>query len=236
MNYRFVTFLMATAFFEQVTTSIIRVTTTYRAVELELSVVWLGIITAAFAMLPIGLAVPVGRFIDRGNDARTAWIGGALQVLACTGFVVWQSLPALLVFTALLGSSHLLLVISQQVLCTRVSGRGSMERMLGNYMLANAIGQGVGPTIVGWVGGDASIPPTQLLFWLGLLAACFSAASALMLRSPGTPTPPVEGSRPMPVRDILRLPGITILFVMSIVTVSAQDLVVVYLPLLGAER
>src|SRR2546425_85829 len=135
MPTRFVTFLMATAFFEQVTTSLIRVTTTYRAVELDLSVVWLGIITAAFAMLPIGLA-----------------------------------------------------------------------------------------------GGDASIPPTQLLFWIGLGASGLSALSALMLRSPGTPTPPIEGSRPMPVRDILRLPGITILFLMSVVTVSAQDLVVVYLP------
>src|SRR6266550_605692 len=222
MNYRFVTVLLATAFFEQVTTSLIRVTTTYRAVELDLSVVWLGIITAAFAMLPIGLAVPVGRFIDRGNDARTAWIGGILQVIACVGLALWQSLTAL--------------VISQQVLCTRVGGIGSMERMLGNYMLANAVGQGVGPYIVGWTGGDASIPPTQLLFWIGLGASALSCLSALMLRSPGTPTPPVEGSKPMPVRDILRLPGITILFVMSIVTVSAQDLVVVYLPLLGAER
>jgi MFS family permease len=236
MPIRFVTFLMATAFFEQVTTSLIRVTTTYRAVELDLSVVWLGIITAAFAMLPIGLAVPVGRFIDRGNDARTAWIGGGLQVIACAGLALWQSLPALLLFTALLGTSHLMLVISQQVLCTRLGGRGSMERMLGNYMLANAVGQGVGPYIVGWTGGDASIPPTQLLFWIGLAASCLSCLSALMLRSPGTPTPPVEGSKPMPVRDILRLPGITTLFVMSIVTVSAQDLVVVYLPLLGAER
>jgi len=236
MNYRFVICLMATAFFEQVTTTLVRVTTTYRAVELDLSVVWLGIITAAFAMLPIGLAVPVGRFIDRGNDARTAWIGGGLQVVACAGLALWQSLPSLLFFTAVLGASHLMLVISQQVLCTRVHGLGSMERMLGNYMLANAVGQGVGPYIVGWSGGQASIPPTQLLFWLGLVAACFSCASALLLRSPGTPTPPVEGSRPMPVRDIVSLPWIKILFVMSIVTVSAQDLVVVYLPLLGAER
>src|SRR5205085_9974032 len=101
MPYGFVTFLMATAFFEQVTTALIRVTTTYRAVELDLPVVWLGIITAAFAMLPIGLAVPVGRFIDRGNDARTAWIGGGLPAVACSGLAPWQSLPAPLVFTAL---------------------------------------------------------------------------------------------------------------------------------------
>jgi MFS family permease len=236
MNYRFVTFLLATAFFEQVTTSLIRVTTSYRAVELGLSVVWLGIITAAFAILPIVLAVPVGRFIDRGHDARTAWIGGVLQIVACAGLALWQSLAALLFFTAVLGIAHLMLVISQQVLCTRQGGRGTMERMLGNYMLANAVGQGVGPYIVGWAGGDASIPPTQLLFWIGLVAACFTCASALLLRSGGAPKPPGVRPAPMPVREIVRLPGIAMLFFVSMVTVAAQDLVVVYLPLLGAER
>jgi MFS family permease len=236
MNHRFVTVLLATAFFEQVATSLIRVTTSYRAVELGLSVVWLGIITAAFAVLPIVLAVPVGRYIDRGHDARTAWIGGALQVVACAGLALWQSLIALLFFTALLGMAHLMLVISQQVLCTRQGGRRTMERMLGNYMLANAVGQGVGPFIVGWAGGDASIPPTQLLFWIGLVAACFTCASALWLRSGGAPTPQGTRPPPMPVREIVRLPGIAMLFFVSMVTVAAQDLVVVYLPLLGAER
>src|SRR5438046_884071 len=102
MPYGFVTFILATAFFEQVTTSLIRVTTTYRAVELGLSVVWLGIITAAFAILPLIFAVTVGRFIDRGNDARTARIGGGLQFCACAGFALSDSLAALLAFTALL--------------------------------------------------------------------------------------------------------------------------------------
>src|SRR5439155_17540840 len=107
MHFRFVTFILATAFFEQVTTSLIRLTTSYRAVELGLSVVWLGIITAAFTILPLVFAVSVGRFIDRGNDARTAWIGGALQVAACLGLAASQSLAALLAFTALLGIAHL---------------------------------------------------------------------------------------------------------------------------------
>src|SRR5712691_2495613 len=197
MHYRFVTFLLATAFFEQVTTSLIRVTTTYRAVELGLSVVWLGIITAAFAVLPIVLAVPVGRFIDRGNDARTAWIGGGLQVAACAGLALWQSLAALLFFTAVLGMAHLMLVISQQVLCTRQGGRRAMERMLGNYMLANAVGQGVGPFIVGWAGGSASIPPTQLLFWIGSMVSVLTFLSALTLRSGRPQLPRVEGTKPI---------------------------------------
>src|SRR5689334_19981681 len=114
MTYRFVLPLLLTALCEQIVTSLMRITTSYRAVELGLSVVWLGIITAFFAVLPMLTAVKIGRFIDRGNDARTAWIGGGLMVIACAGFALEQSLVSLLLSTALLGIGHLMLVISQQ--------------------------------------------------------------------------------------------------------------------------
>src|SRR6266446_7936500 len=144
MNPRFVVPLLLTAFLEQTVTTTIRVTTSYRAVELGLSVVWLGVITAFFAVLPMLFAVKVGRFIDRGNDIRTAWAGAGLLMLACAGLAIWQSLIALLLFTAVLGIGHMMLVIAQQVLCARRSGQGSVDRMVGNYMVANAIGQAFG--------------------------------------------------------------------------------------------
>jgi MFS family permease len=236
VDYRLLVPILTTAFLEQVVTTLVRITTSYRAVELGLSVIWLGIITAAFAVLPIILAVQIGRFIDRGNDARTAWIGGGLLVVACAGFALSHSLVMLLLSTAILGTAHLLLVISQQVMCTRQSGPGVMERMLGNYMVANAVGQGVGPSIVGWVGGSASIPPTRLLFWIGLFVSVLTCASALMLRSGQPRTPRLERKKPIPVADIARIPGIRAIFFVSVVTVAAQDLIVVYMPLLGAER
>src|SRR5262249_56433001 len=90
MNYRFVIPLLLTAFFEQTVTQLTRITVSYRAVELELSVVWLGIITAFFAILPMLFAVKVGRFIDRGNDARVAWFGGIVLVVACARFAISQ--------------------------------------------------------------------------------------------------------------------------------------------------
>lgn len=236
MTYRFVPPLLLTAFFEQTVTALVRITTSYRAVELGLSVAWLGIITAFFAILPMVFAVKVGRFIDRGNDARTAWIGGGLMIVACAGFALWQSLPALLLCTALLGIAHLMLVISQQVLCARHGGRDGVDRMIGNYMVANAIGQGFGPVIVGWAGGSANLPPTGLLFTIGLAFAVLTFAGAVFLR-PGPPRPPrPEGDRPVPVREIARMPGLKLIFFVSVVTVAAQDLIVVYLPALGAER
>ena len=236
MTYRFIIPLLFTALCEQIVTSLMRVTTSYRAVELDLSVVWLGIITAFFAILPMLTAVKIGRFIDRGNDARTAWIGGGLLVLACAGFALMQSLLALLLCTALLGIAHLMLVISQQVLCARHGGKDGVDRMIGNYMVANAIGQGIGPSIVGWAGGSASIPPTGLLFTIGVGFAALTLAGSLLLR-PGPPRPPKpEGDKLVPVAEIARIPGLKLIFFVSVVTVAAQDLIVVYLPALGAER
>ena len=237
MNYRLLFAILTTAFIEQTVVSIVRITTSYRAVELGLSVVWLGIITAAYAILPIIIGVSVGRFIDRGHDAATTWIGGAVLLVACTGFALSSNLIALLVFTAFMGSAHLMLVISQQVLCTRCgTGPGAMERAIGNYMVANAVGQGIGPYIVGWAGGSASIPPTQFLFAISAACAVLALASALMVRPGGPRVPKAERGKPPPLRELLFIPGLTTIILVSVVTVIAQDLIVVYLPLLGTER
>ena len=236
MNYRFILPLMTTAILEQTVVTIVRVTTTYRAVELGLSVVWLGVITAAIAVLPLLLAVKVGRYIDKGNETKTAAAGAGLLCFACGGFALWSSLPGLLIFTALLGLGHLMLVISQQILCASDPTPGALERNIGNYMVANAIGQALGPYVVGYVGGAASIPPTQWLFTAGFLGSFLMFAAALMLRPGGPRKPRVEKSDPMPLADILRLPGIRVILFVGVTVVSAQDLIVVYLPFLGAER
>lgn len=236
MNYRFVIPMFATAFFELAVVSIIRVTTSYRTIELGLSATWIGILTAAFAILPVFFALKVGRAIDRGNDIKMIWAGTGLLVVACAGMVAWPTIYSLLFFTAILGIGHLFLSIGVQVLCAQQSGPGVMERMLGNYMIATAIGQGAGPAIVGWVGGSAAIPPTQPLFLIGLSTAALAFLSSLLLRSNHERSAPAAGSQPMPVGDIIRSPGFKVIFFVSVVTVVAQDLITVYLPVMGTER
>src|SRR5580693_7078426 len=230
MNRRLLLAILSTAFFEQV------VATTYRAVELGLSVVWIGIITAVYAVLPIAIGVPLGRFIDRGYDAVTTWIGAGLLIVGCAGFVLFPDLVGILVATAIIGTAHLLFVVSQQIQCTRCgTGMGAMERAIGNYMVANAAGQGVGPYIIALAGGSASVPPTQFLFAIGLGGAVLTAAFALLTRSTGAHKLPVDRAK-VPLRELLFAPGLTTIIVVSVITVVAQDLIVVYLPLLGSER
>jgi predicted MFS family arabinose efflux permease len=229
--------LMLNAAAIQAVIAIVRVTTSYRVVELDLPLVWLGIISAAYAILPAFMALWLGRFIDRGHDALATWIGSGLTVVGCAGFVVsGASKEMLLAATAVLGIGNLFSIVSQQMLCVRCSRLRSRESVFGNYMVACAVGQGVGPLIVGWVGGTATVPPTQFLFAIGLAVSALGFASALPIR-PSRKRDDVGDDREItPVRQLLRLPGLWAVMLSSVISVTAADLIVIYLPLLGAER
>ncbi len=216
---------------------IIRITTSYRAIELGLPVVWLGIIATGFAIIPVFTALQVGRWIDRGNDAKATWTGAALMLLACVGFWAWpQSAMHLLGFSVLLGFGHMFCMAGHQMLAVRAGGVRSREDALGYYMVAASVGQGLGPFVVGWLGGAAALPPTHILFAIGVVAAIASVIVALMIRPARVKAQPHKHGDIMPVGQLLRLHGFFAVMVSSVVTVTALDLLVIYLPALGAER
>jgi predicted MFS family arabinose efflux permease len=236
IDYRLLLPLLASGVLVQAVITIMRVTTSYRVVELDLPVIWLGTIASTYAILPAVIALRLGRFIDRGHDALATWIGAGLTVMAGAGLVLsGDAKPLLLGSTALLGIGNLFSIVSQQMLCVRCSGLKSRESVFGNFMVACAIGQGLGPFIVGSIGGEAKVPPTQLLFAVGLalsVAALAVTAAIRPARQHGTG----KAGKEVPVAELLRLPGLWAVMVASIITVTAGDLMVIYLPLLGAER
>jgi predicted MFS family arabinose efflux permease len=229
--------LLLTSVTIQAVTAIVRVTTTYRAIELHLPVVWVGVISAVFAILPIFLAVWVGRFMDRGNDAQAAWIGSGLLVTACAGFWLFaNSVAALLLLTALFGIAHLFLMASQQMLCIRCSGLRGRDSVFGNYLVASAIGQGLGPYIIAWLGGSAMLPPTGTLFGIALAIAALSLLTAGAIRPVPKTAAKDRSSGLVPVRTLLRQSGLMAVLVASVITITSQDLLTIYLPLLGADK
>lgn len=229
--------LLISTLLVQMVTSMVRVTTSYRAIELDLSIVWLGLIAATFAICPILIAVRVGRQIDRGYDAQTTWLGAGIFAVACASFTLAGSPLALLVASTIMGTGHIMLMASQQMLCVRAAGSRSMEGVFGNYMVAGAIGQGLGPYVVGWAGGTAAVPPTQLLFIIGAALAVLSLAVVLAIRPARRDKPVAESAGEIvPVRQILRIPGLVAVVMAGVILVSASDIIVIYVPLLGAER
>src|SRR5262245_12950869 len=215
----------------------IRITTSYRALELVLPVLWLGVIATGFAIIPAFTALQVGRWIDRGNDARAVWLGSALVFIACIGFWAWpQSAVHLLGFSVLLGFGHMFCMAGHQMLAVRSGGPRSRESVLGYYMVAASIGQGFGPFVVGWLGGSAAVPPTGHLFAVGLLVAAISAGVALLVRPTLIKARPHASEGFVPVGELLKLRGFAAVMLSSVVTVTSLDLLVIYLPAPGAER
>src|ERR1700722_14673436 len=159
VNFWLLVPLMLTAAAVQAVVAIVRITTSYRVVELDLPIYWLGIISTAYAILPGFIPRWLGRFIDRGHDALATWIGSVLLVVGCAGLLLsGTSKELLLAATAVLGLGNLFTIVSQQMLCVRCSRMRSRESVFGNYMVACAAGQGRGPLIVGWAGGDSPGP------------------------------------------------------------------------------
>ena len=83
---------MGNVIFTHVVIGVVRVATSYRSIELELNVAWLGVIAAAFAILPIFVALKLGQFIDRGYDAHSAWMGAIALFAASLRSVVVANL------------------------------------------------------------------------------------------------------------------------------------------------
>jgi predicted MFS family arabinose efflux permease len=215
---------------------VVRVTVSYRSIELGLPALWLGIISASFAILPIFTALRIGRYIDRGHDAQAAWIGSALMLMAAVALWLWpNSAIHLLAFTILLGTGHMFLMAAQQMLCVRSASEQGREVAFGHYMVAVSIGQGLGPFLVGWIGGGVAVPATAPLFLMGVITAALGVGVALAIR----PAPREAQGRDapaVPLGELLRRPGMSAVLIASVVTVTAGDLLVIYLPLLGAER
>ena len=216
---------------------VLRVTTSYRTIELGLPAFWLGAISAGFAILPIFLAVQIGRYIDRGHDAHSAWIGSVLMLIAAFGLWAWPlSAAHLLFFTVVLGTGHMFLMAAQQMLTVRSATPAGREAAFGNFMVAISLGQGLGPYLVGWIGGEATVPATAPLFLLGLVSTAMCLVVAFALRpAPRLATHAAHG-KTIPLGTLLRLPGMVAVLLASVVTVTAGDLLVIYMPLLGAER
>lgn len=237
IDYRLLAPLVVHSAVLQTIYALVRVTTSYRAIELALPVVWLGVITATFAILPMLLAVWLGRFLDRGHDAETTWIGSGVLVAACAGFsFLAHSLAALLLLTAVFGVGHLFVMAGQQMLCVRCAGPRGRDAAFGNYVVGSAVGQGLGPYMVAWIGGASMVPATGKLFGVALIVALVALATASAIRPAPRPAVPAKAREVVPMRAILRQGGLMTMLVASVITVTSQDLLTIYLPLLGAEQ
>ena len=135
-----------------------------------------------------------------------------------------------------LGFGHMFCMAGHQMLAVRSGGARSRETALGYYMVAASVGQGFGPFVVGWLGGSAAVPPTGQ----AVRDRPRHRGGERARRTPGAAGPHDRRHHDsgdfIPIGQLFKLRGFPAVMLSSVVTVTSLDLLVIYLPVLGADR
>ncbi|PXY29912.1 MFS transporter [Prauserella coralliicola] len=228
--------LLTHAALTQAVTFVLRPATSYRALELDMSPAWLGVLSGTFALVPLVLALPAGHVVDRLGERRVLIAGGVLLTAAGGAFLVFGgSIPGLVVASIVLGTAHLCAVVGQQALVANTTSSGRLDAAFGYYTFAASAGQAAGPLLIVLFGGSKAIPDTTPVFQGAALIAVVVLACSFAIRD-GARAAERDAAAPSGVGGLLRLPGLARALLTSCVVLAAVDISLVYLPALGAER
>ena len=228
--------LFAHAALTQVITFVLRPTTSYRALELDVPASWLGLLSGSFALVPLVLALPAGHIVDRIGERRVVIAGSLLMCAAGTVLVLFgDTVLGLVAGSVVLGTAHLGAVVGQQALVANTTTTGRMDAAFGYYTFAASLGQAAGPLLIVLFGGTQAIPYTTPIFQgsTAIAVLLFILSFAIKADAPGRATATAER---IGVRSLLRLPGLMRALFTSCVVLAAVDISLVYLPALGTER
>ncbi|GAA3598266.1 MFS transporter [Agrococcus terreus] len=219
----------------QVIAFLVRPAVSYAALDLGAPAVSVGAIGAAFALVPLLLALVVGRLVDRRGE-RVALLGGsALAIVACVALALWgHAIVGLLVGTALLGAGHLGCIVGQQAVVARSASAGGLDSLFGYYTFAASLGQAIGPLLL-TLGGDGVRPDTRLLFIIGGVLALVLMPTTFAIERRSLANSGLDAHGGVSAWMLLRSPGVARAIATSAIVVAAVDLTVVYVPALGAE-
>lgn len=228
--------LLAHTVLVQAITFVLRPTATYRAIELDVPALWLGVLSASFAIAPLLLAVPSGQAVDRVGERRVMVLGALLLCASAASFLLFgHTVAGLVAASVVLGTGHLCSVVGQQALVANNSPAHRYDAAFGYYTFAASLGQAAGPGLIFAFGGDRTIPHTGAIF-VGAAALTAVPLVAAVLLPRAARRPHAETSARSGVRDLLRRPGLLRALTVSCVVLAAVDITLVYLPALGAER
>ena len=217
----------------------VRPATSYRLLAYGEGAREVGLVAAAFALLPIFLAIPLGRFSDRRGGAPLLVVGCALQTAGCLLLAVSPTTLTIACSSAVVGLGHLALALGAQDIVARESDESRHDQHFGLLTAGVSIGQLVGPLLVGTVLGTALAPSAGATTTVMLLAAGIAAlatvCAAVADRSAGH-----AGVRPVSrrgsVRTILSTRGVPAGIFASIAVLAASDVFTAYMPVIGARN
>jgi len=217
----------------------VRVLVSYRVLALGGDATTIGAITALYAIVPLVAAVQFGRAVDRHHAAGILRSGVVLTTAGVAVIALSPNLPVLGVGNVVLGLGQLLVTVSGQAFVSILSPPDRLDRGFAWLTLGVSVGQAAGVPVAGAIAAAGGDDPTAVNTTPALLVMTAISAVALPFVV-GLRESPESGRRsgddaPQSVLSMLRTPGMKPAMLSSLVVLAAVDLVVAYLPLLGAE-
>jgi MFS family permease len=211
--------------------------TSYRLLALGAGPRQVGLVAAAFAIVPVFLAIPLGRSADRRRPGSLLLAGPLLLVVATVSLAFGSTVVELAAGSVVLGLGHLALMLGVQDVIARGTDDSRHDARFGLFTAVVSVGQLVGPLLGGalLIGHAALGPATTRAF---LAAAALSAvavvcgliACVLPWAAADLPAAPPAGGT---VGLIMRTPGIPAGLFAGVAVLSCVDVFTAYLPVLG---
>lgn len=225
----------------QLTVALARPVSTYRLLALGADPTAVGLVTAAFAVPPMLLAMSLGRWSDRRHPGAMLALGGLLSAASALLLAGSGSVGAVAAWTALLGIGHLATVVGAQSLVAHGAAESDGLGYFGLLTVAASLGQMAGPLAGGLLAEGSGPVPTTASTSLSLVAAavvsgiaCPVALVTLRLRSLSSAAR--EGGEQIPRASILSMGttrGMPAALLASFGAKGSADLITAYLPLVG---
>lgn len=224
----------------QASTYLARPMITYKLLELHTNNFLVGSFGALYALFPLILAIPLGRWINQFGEGRFISFGTLLIAVSTVALGSTQNRVVMVFLVAMLGTAQLLCMAGAQALFANRTPRTKYESYFGYYTFSAAMGQLIGPLIGATVSGSGGVLPrsTSHAFYASALIALLGLVP-LAFGMPMKPTidQSAKSSREgASLNRLLSNPGMLVAMYASLAVSSTVDVLVVFLPVFGKER
>ena len=224
--------LLLSSTLTQATIYVLRPMITYRAIELDASILQIGVVAALYALFPVLLALQFGTWVGKIGEGKLLIVGTLSLAATSLALIFANSVFTLAIATAAC------MVGGQSMVALRAP-RESYDKYFGYYTFSASLGHLVGPLIAALVAGsDGTLPKsTSSAFLLGVILCIVALFPVIKWWSD---KPSIVGKSDQGTYtaafSLMKKPGIFAAIYVSLAISSVADVLVVFLPLFGTEN
>jgi MFS family permease len=212
---------------------------TYRALENGASGYQIGLIASIYALVPLVIAVQMGRWVGRIGEVPLLLTGCISFIALGLAFAFLNNIIAIAAATALAGIAHLSNVAASQAMVASRSPHELQDQNFGYFSFSTSMGHTFGPMLGGIIAGSSGVLPrssTSAFVFASILALLaivpfFLFKGLKEVRSQEER----DAAGSIRARDVIKRPGIKPAIWTSLAVASTNDVLVVILPLVGTE-